>query len=203
MTREPRTTERLAAASVCLLAYLVLLVCVIGALDASHVAANTILLVGKGSYGLAFALVIIGWKWPQPVLRPFTSLWRRASTRAGDHGSVLSTASGSELAAQGEQRARWLASSAERTLLVAGCLGLVPWVLFRAFRELWRSAGTSDYLRNVVAAPIVPWFESGWWWYTKLNWYDWPVLPSLVALGLSFLWPYTGAKVTLWVRGRS
>jgi len=201
MTRGPRSIERLAAASLCLLAYLVGLVCAIVALEASHVAPNTVLLVAKGSYGLAFALVVMGWKWPLPVLRPFALAWRRASTRADGHANHASRSGFSAPSAQSGKGSRWLASTAERALLVAGCIGLSPWLLFRAVRELWRSAGSADYLHNVVAAPITPWFEAGWWWYTRLNWYDWPVLPSLAALALSFLWPYTGAKVSMWIRG--
>jgi hypothetical protein len=96
---------------------------------------------------------------------------------------------------------RWLRSPVQRGLFVVGCIGLVPWFLLRLVRELWRSAGVFDYLHNVFAQPIVPWFEPGWWWYAMLEWHDWPVVPALIALALSMAWPHTGARVVAWVRG--
>ena len=95
-------------------------------------------------------------------------------------------------------RVRTFKGPAQFTL---ACLGMVPWLFMRLARELWRSSGAADYVHSVFVEPISPWFESGWWWYTKLEWYDWPVLPSLVGLCLAFAWSYTGERLMAWIRG--
>lgn len=97
---------------------------------------------------------------------------------------------------------KWLSTPIQRGLFLVGCLGLIPWVAMRLIRELWLSAGLADYARNVFTQPVAPWFESAWWWYSRLEWYDWPTRPSLCLIGLALAWPRTGALLVNWVLGR-
>ena len=96
---------------------------------------------------------------------------------------------------------RLLVLPIQRGIFAVSLLGMVPWLLMRALRELWRSAGAADFVRQAIIAPLSPWFEFEWWWYKKLEWYDWPVLPSLVGIGISVLWPFTFARLIAWIRG--
>jgi hypothetical protein len=94
-----------------------------------------------------------------------------------------------------------LKTPAQKTLFVLGCFGLCPWIVKRAIIEIWNSDGPKDYMNQVMVQPISPWFDSGWWWSTKLEWYDWPVLPSICLLALAFVWPYTGGNLLKWIKG--
>lgn len=154
-------------------------------LEALGAEQGTVLFVGKALTYTGFGAVVIGWKWPYALLRPAKRLLQPLKSASGPQSS---------------SEASLLRSPIQRALFVGGCFALVPWVGMRLFREIWRSAGVDDYLRNVLVAPLAPWFESGWWWHTKLEWYDWPVLPALVALALAYLWPYTGARIVEWIR---
>jgi len=96
---------------------------------------------------------------------------------------------------------RLLRTSIQRGLFATASFGLAPWFFMRFLSEFWHSSGVTDYLRNVFVEPISPWFESGWWQYAMLEWYDWLVLPSIGVFFLAFVWPYTGARLAEWVRG--
>ncbi len=193
---EPTRTLRFAGAIVAFVIYASALVALLVTLEVAGTAQKTILFVGKAFTFAGLGALVIGWKWPEAVLLPFKRLLSAASgiTR-------LPTLEGSASSPTRGGLHTFLNSVVQRALFALGCLGLVPWLLIRVVRELWRSSGTADYMRSVFIEPLSPWFESGWWWYTKLQWYDWPVLPSLVGLGLAFTWPYTAARLVAWVRG--
>lgn len=96
---------------------------------------------------------------------------------------------------------RHLRTSIQRFLFVFGVFGLVPWFFFRIVAGTWRVRGVPRYLEYAVVEPIAPWFKGEWWWYAQLEWYDWPVLPSLFLVVLAFIWPYGPARVVAWVSG--
>jgi hypothetical protein len=194
---EPTRNLRFIGAVVAFIIFACLLAAVLVALDAGGASQATVLFVGKALTYSVFGVILVGWKWPQAILGPFKRLF-------------VSLASAGDISAGSTQNEVWphqrglrkhLRSPLQRALFSAACLGLVPWMVMRLIRELWRSSGTSDYLRSVFVEPLSPWFESGWWWYTKLAWYDWPVLPSLAGVCLAFAWPHTGARLVAWVRG--
>ena len=94
-----------------------------------------------------------------------------------------------------------LTTRIQRLLFAVGVLGLVPWLALRVIAGTWRIGGVERYLQYAFLEPLSPWFEQGWWWYTELEWYDWPILPSIVFIFLAFIWPYGPAKLVVWVRG--
>ena len=187
---------RFAGAVAAFVVFACVLVALLAVLDASGASDRTVLFIGKAFTYSGFGALVIGWKWPQAVLGPFkrlvAAIFRSSSAKDNLKGAGPSAPSVLDTR---------LHSQAQRALFSLGCIGLLPWLFMRLVRELWRSAGIHDYLRSVFIQPLSPWFESGWWWHTKLEWYDWPVLPSLAAMVLAFAWPYTAARVVAWIRG--
>ncbi|MDB5860523.1 MAG: hypothetical protein JWQ76_4212 [Ramlibacter sp.] len=195
---KPTRIARLTGAVVAFVGFACALAALLAVLDAQGASKSTVVYVGKLFTYSGFGIVFIGWRWPGAVLRPFNRLIPR-SVRFNSSQTHLGAA---RALPSGGVEGQLLRSPLQRGLIVLGCISLVPWIFMRAVREIGRSSDISDYLRSVLVAPLSPWFESGWWWYTKLEWYDWPVLPALVAFVLAFAWPYTGAHVIAWVRGR-
>lgn len=194
---EPSRTQRFVGAIVAFIIFVCALLAVLAALDAGRAGERTVLFVGKAFTYSGFGIILVGWKWPHAVLGPFRRLFASVGSESGGSAfPVQDKISGIQLSQK-----MHLGSPLQRGLFAAACLGLTPWFFMRLTRELWRSAGASDYLSNVFVKPLSPWFEPGWWWYTRLEWYDWPVLPSLVGLCLAFAWPHTGARLVSWVRG--
>lgn len=194
---EPTRPQRFAGAAIALIISIGALVATLLILEASGVDERTTLFVSKAFTYSCLGVAMIGWKWPQAVFAPFKRLL----------ASVVSACKNSTEKIQDEVSTtqsgirRNLRTPLQRGIFAAACSGLVPWVFMRLISELWRSDGFADYLRNTFVAPVSPWFESGWWWYTKLEWYDWTVLPSLIGFCLAFTWPRTGGRLVEWVRG--
>lgn len=95
-----------------------------------------------------------------------------------------------------------LDTQAQRALLAVGCLGLMPWFAFRIVAGTWQVWGIKNYFDYAFIQPFAPWFESGWWWYTMLNWYDWPNLPSFALICTALLWPLGPARLFDWIKGK-
>lgn len=179
----PRWTERLAAATLCVVVFIALLVGAMLAMEANGAAPEKVLSFGRMfTYG-GFGVAVIGWRWPASVLHPIAWLWEWSTT-----GLIQSLG-------------RALVLPAQRAIFAVGCLGLIPWFCMRAIGELARSEGVRDYMRSAFVRPIAPWFEGNWWWYTKPEWYDWPVLPSMILLVLAYSWPSTVGRLLRWIRG--
>lgn len=191
---EPTRAMRFVGAVFTFVIFVSVLLALLFTLEAAGTAERTILFIGKAFTYAGFGALVIGWKWPQTVLCPFKRLL--PATSAGSTAPVKGSLSGP---AQGS--AKLLTSSLERALFALSCLALMPWLFMRLVRELWQSSDAADYIRQVFIRPLSPWFESGWWWYARLEWYDWPVLPSLLGLCLAFAWPHTGARLVAWIRG--
>lgn len=191
---EPTRAMRFVGAVVAFVIFVSALLALLFALEAASTAERTILFIGKAFAYAGFGALVIGWKLPQTVLHPFRRL---LPASAGLSVSVDGFPSGPTRGGS----AKLLTSSLERALFALSCLGLVPWLFMRLVPELWQSSDAADYMRQVFVRPLSPWFESGWWWYTQLEWYDWPVLPSLLGLSLAFGWSYTGARLIAWIRG--
>lgn len=194
---EPTRPQRFAGAAIALIISIGALVATLLILEASGIDERTTLFVSKAFTYSCLGVAMIGWKWPQTVFAPFKRLLASVvSASANTAGSIQIEASIPQSGIR-----KYLSTPLQRGLFAAACFGLVPWFFMRLIRELWRSAGFSDYLKSVFVAPVSPWLGSGWWWYTELEWYDWPVLPSLIGLGLAFTWPHTGGRLVEWVRG--
>jgi hypothetical protein len=196
MESDPSRALRFVGAVVAFAVLVCAVTALVVAVESSGASDQTVRFLIKAFTYSGFGAAVIGWKWPHAVLSPFKHLLalftQRGSRLGANHGTNASAASPLDSR---------LRSSVQRSLFAIGCIGLVPWMLMRVLRELKYSNGLRDYLLSVFVDPLSPWFESGWWWQTMLRWYDWPVLPCLVAICLAFAWPYTGARVVAWVRG--
>jgi hypothetical protein len=194
---QPRLLLRIVGAAFAFFVFVVALVAILGAMDSLGVNQETILFIGKGFTYTGFGVTFVGWKWPRQILAPVIFLARKVFRKSSDNGnSTIGADRGRNLTGV----ARTLEEPIQRGLFAAACMSLVPWVCMRLIREIGRSSDIKDYLHSVFLKPISPWFESGWWWYTRLEWYDWPVLPAVLAISLAFSWPYTGARIFAWVR---
>jgi hypothetical protein len=194
---EPTQNQRLLGASIALIMFVGVLIATLLALEATAADDRTIHFVSQAFTYSGLGAAMVGWKWPQAVFAPFKRLLALLiKVRGNSAGTLHVDASISQSGIR-----KILSTPLQRGLFAVACFGLGPWFFMRFIRELWRSAGFSDYLESVFVAPVSPWFESGWWWYTQLEWHDWPVLPSLIGLGLALTWPHTGGRLVGWVRG--
>jgi hypothetical protein len=94
-----------------------------------------------------------------------------------------------------------LNTTVQRLIFVIGACAMAPWLLWRAIPGLWNAHGFDGYFDYALARAVRPWFESGWWWYTQLEWYDWTFVPGICFIALAFAWPHGPAKVVTWIRG--
>ena len=194
----PSLPLRVAGAAFGFAVFVLTLTLILGAMDSLGVAQQTIMFVGKAFTYTGFGVVFIGWKWPRQILAPAIGLTRKLFRIDSDVNtySIVATDQGKTPAGL----ARTLKEPIQRGLFAVACFSLLPWAFMRLIRELWHSSDIRDYFHGAFIRPVSPWFESGWWWYTKLEWYDWPVLPAFMAIFLAFAWPYTGARILAWVR---
>lgn len=181
---EPSRTERLISSCVLVVVSIVALVLLVALYDffvgLPHAAGEHL---GKAFGPVAFGFALAGWRLPRETLRIVSSPYSRFAARPA-RGKSLSTR---------------FQTPIQRALFVVGCAGLAPWFFFTAVRQLWRSEGLLDYLRNVLLFPVKYWFDGQWEW--RYEWYDYSFLPSAIAIVLATVWPWTAAPILRWIKG--
>jgi hypothetical protein len=173
---------RLVGAVVALAVFALLLTALLVTMSLVGASEKAALYVGKAFTYSAVGALFIGWKWPHTVVSPFQRTvvlllaWvqRTVSTR--------------------------LVAPVQRGLFLVAAFTLWPWAIARLVPELWESSSVRQYLRSVFYPVFSTVFEVSRWGYEPA-WYDWLVAIGIVCFALAFAWPWTGARMLVWVRG--
>lgn len=93
---------------------------------------------------------------------------------------------------------RIFGSQLERAAFVLGLLGLAPWLIFRAIPAIYYAHGLSDWLQRSIIDPINIWSADKY--QSKVEWYDWTLLPGVIVCASAIVWPFIGQRVVNWIR---